>query len=209
MKPRTTTICISILFWVCVSSLPGTAQDTLKIQYLEDIVIDGQNVEWGEIDSFYFKSPAQTNMNYEGEFSESDLDAKVKIAWNEESLIYFIEWEDNIIDQKYISIDSAMISLPNGQRMDKMYAYDNLKLQVWVNDFNYSIWFAPCDEAIQWHSMWQGKGPGSTKLKVDLPEYVRLLILISDSDAPDLDPVQKIESGTKYISIYHPAKLYR
>ncbi|HAS39394.1 MAG TPA: hypothetical protein DCS93_02905 [Microscillaceae bacterium] len=164
-----------LLFLLSILSLGVTiqAQDTkLTIPFLAKVNIDGKAKEWKDIPSHYYQSDSKTNLKVTGKLAKGDLKADIKLAWNETGLFVYVQWEDNVWDEQTITKEQSIIRLKSGRRMDKMYLYDHLKIQIRALDNNYTSWFAPRLKALQWQSLRQRKYRKNVTLPVAEPQYV-------------------------------------
>ena len=220
--------------WLTVSSA-CLAQEYLAIPSIEKVDVDGIDDEWHRFEPYIFNASDASIFQAAGDFDIEDLQVSVKVAWNKAALYFFITWEDDIIDDKVIAKDKATFTTNTGRRMDRMYLYDNIKIQLRTNSMNYVSWFGAHQEALQWHSLRERKEGQSTTIEVSPPNYHRLsydtgkfslevaipwrdfllsatrpaavdlLLLINDRDTPQQDIDQKLADTPTYITLSRKA----
>ena len=158
-----------ILAFCLIPSFLQAQEQEITIPYLAQIELDAVGEEWAGIPSYYYRFDQSTNMNAQGNFSSNDLDINLQMAWNETGLSFFVAWEDDQVDTRYMGKDSARVQ-KNGRSLDAMYFYDHLKIQLWPNELNTTFWFAPRTEsALQW-SVLRKKGV-SGLMSEPIPQY--------------------------------------
>ncbi|MEM6525469.1 MAG: hypothetical protein AAF693_16830 [Bacteroidota bacterium] len=181
---------------------------------------------WYRIDGYGFISKTDTLWDVSGQFNDSDLSGEVKMAWNHEGLHFHINWQDDTVDTKFLPLSASTIQSPSGRRMDAMYLFDNLKIQLRTNELNYSCWLAPAENSLQWHLLRVNKSkvdapkPSITNhtsengmvmtVKIDWADLgiepkksdqFNLIIVLNDVDQPGSSTQERINSNRKYITL--------
>lgn len=208
-----------------IISLRSISQE-INVNQNSTLKIDGAFEDWKSIEGFSFPS-SQDIWQVSGVFERGDLVAEVKLGTNEKGIFFFFQWADDVIDTKSIPKDSSILSMPSGARMDKMYLYDNIKIQLRTDSTNYVSWFNPAEPALQWNSL-RKKIEGSwSSTPIPSPAYrysesdsliqlellftweqvgttndeLNLLVLINDTDLQDVDESGRLEEARSYISL--------
>jgi len=208
------------------------SQGILEIPFMENIHMDGSSADWKNNATLRFPSSNNAGLwEKQGDFTKAeDLQVEIKMVWNKKGLCFYVAWEDDFIDEKRIPKDSATVKTPSGRRMDRMYLYDNLKIQIRTKTRNYSSWFAPRENALQWFSLREQKDGKSSTLQTTAPLFksiqrlpnkytleiqypwtglhvtpeatVDLLVIINDTDQKGKTNVkERLRTPRKYISI--------
>ena len=141
------------------------------------VVIDGVLEEWGVPKPLHIRAgdgPVGVRGGFNG---ASDHFAEVYLMWSAESLYVAVVVQDDIQDVARIPPEDVVWKGPNGERRDKMYYFDHLKVFVRAPRANlgYNIWVAPADAstaeletmsgpAYAWGS--QQRSPGSLDVPV-------------------------------------------
>ena len=213
-----------ILFIIMLAISTISAAQKMSIPFQAGIEIDGKSNDWDGVREYRFITDSDSSWRVSGNIGDGDLSGGVKIAWSNDGLYFCIEWKDDIVDTKFIPQDSSIIRSASGRRMDAMYLYDNLKIQLRAEDLNYSCWLAP--DGLQWHQLLEKKSrvnrpPPTTKsslneegsttieLKIDwvhfgispeITDGFNLLILINDTDVPGYSVSKRMKTPRKFVS---------
>ncbi|OJJ15977.1 hypothetical protein BKI52_34970 [marine bacterium AO1-C] len=230
------TYLFSLLSFLSLGAATQAQDSSLEIPFLANISMDGKANEWKNVPSYYYRQASETNLKVTGDIAKNDLQADIKLAWNKTGLFVFVQWKDNIWDEQIIAKEQATIRLESGRRMDKMYLYDNLKIQIRALDNNYTSWFAPRKNALQWQSLRQRRYRKNVTLPVTEPQYVikkkgkkqwvleiqykwqdlkinpklkdlRVLVMINDADTPSANQAQRLKAPRKFVTLYGKATL--
>ena len=124
-------------------SLPAAALDIQVAKY--PIEIDGYLPEWGGVLPISLQ-PGGDGIGVRGAFSGTDdHEADAYAVWDAQFLYLAIAVTDDAVDVAKIHPDNQVWSGPNGERKDRMFYYDQLKL--FVRDSSSSlgnnIWITP------------------------------------------------------------------
>lgn len=229
---------IHLLLTLLLSDSSAQTNTDWKVHELEEFRLDGQSNEWTNIPEQYYRFDKSTNLEAAGTIGENDLQVAFKTAWNEKGLYFFFDWQDDIWDEHAIGLDSMRVQ-HNGNSMDRMYYYDNLKIVANVNGHRVVIWFAPRENAVQWYSYRAPGDKGHQPRQMPLPKHVikpaesgfslesaldwsvfnltpavidemQLTVILVDSDLPDKSIGYKLESrAVSYVSKSGKAELIR
>ncbi len=190
--------------------------------------IDGSLGEWGFAPAIDV-SPAAEGVGLRGAFNgDADHWASVYLMWDADSLYIAVSVIDDIIDVEHIAADDNVWNGPAGERQDKMFYYDHLKVFLRGPDqpLGFNLWVAPEREG-QAAYAWGGQQRGAVSDELPLRAasmvkgntysyelalpwtWLRLypepdmvldaLFLLPDSDLPDLKLAKKIAQSNKWI----------
>ena len=224
-------IIISSLITLNLLALDSHGQEAIGVKKVMDMDLNSKEEVWQSVSSHEFNASNSGDFEVAGEFVEGDLDISLKLAWNDEALFVYIDWLDNDRDSKRIPKDSSTFTTASGRRMDKMYLYDNMKIQLRFEGYNYVNWFQPDKKALQWHSLRKRNSDGkSTVLDISEPSFtciensgeyslrvkyqwedfqlengvpsdIQFLLLVNDRDNPKADFTQRTKDKPKYIAL--------
>lgn len=200
-----------------------------EIQYLEEFTLDGSAQEWTSIPEYYYRFDQSTNIQAAGSIGENDLQISFKTAWSEKGLHFFFDWQDDILDEHKIGLDSVRVEY-RGNSMDRMYFYDNLKIVANLDGQRVVVWFAPREDAVQWYSYRGPDDKGHQTRHMPSPAYrliqygeglhlesqldwdifklrpedvkeLQLTIILVDSDLPEMSITDKLDAReVSYVS---------
>ncbi|MEM8509587.1 MAG: hypothetical protein AAF717_17275 [Bacteroidota bacterium] len=226
MEKLTQYLCMLIFSLPCLCF----TQEAIAVPFLETVVIDGADTEWGEATVFSFEDNSSHGWDVHGNFEPQDLSAKISITWNTEGLYVFVKWLDDVIDQQKIEQSAAILTTPKGRRLDKMYLFDNLKIQLSTRELRSTTWFTNGEEALQWHSLRLKESGTSYPAHSPIPGYayhrqgqeaqleikyywnalkivprqgalLEVLLVVTDSDRPKATTDQRIANTGKFVSL--------
>ena len=190
--------------------------------------VDGVLNEWGGFAAIDI-APAGDGVGLRGAFEdENDHWAAVHLSWDADSLYLAVSVLDDVLDRQPIGPGENVWEGPGGQRKDKMFYYDHLKvfLRGPEQPLGFNLWVAPNAEAGSVHA-WGGQQRGTPSAELPLalaslsngnaysyemalpwtwlriypkPDMVLdALFLFPDSDLPDLELRKKIDESNKWI----------
>ncbi len=190
--------------------------------------VDGVLNEWGGVSAIDI-APAGDGVGLRGAFEdENDHWAAVHLSWDADSLYIAVSVLDDVLDRQPIGPGENVWEGPGGQRKDKMFYYDHLKvfLRGPEQPLGFNLWVAPNAEAGSVHA-WGGQQRGTPSAELPLalaslsdgsaysyemalpwtwlriypkPDMVLdVLFLFPDSDLPDLELRKKIHESNKWI----------
>ncbi|MEE2726247.1 MAG: hypothetical protein VX792_04175 [Candidatus Latescibacterota bacterium] len=190
--------------------------------------IDGVLGEWGAVAAIDI-SPAGDGVGLRGAFEdENDHWAAVHLSWDADSLYLAVSVLDDVLDRQPIGPGENVWEGPGGQRKDKMFYYDHLKvfLRGPEQPLGFNVWVAPNAEDGAVHA-WGGQQRGTPtqalplamaslsegraySYEIALPwTWLRLypkpdmvldaLFLFPDSDLHGLELRKKIAESNKWI----------
>ncbi len=190
--------------------------------------VDGVLGEWGAARAIDI-APAGRGVGLRGAFDGiGDHWASVLLMWDADSLYIAASVIDDVLDRQPIAAGDNAWDGPGGERKDKMFYYDHLKvfLRGPEQPLGFNIWLAPNREDGPVHA-WGGQQRGAPS--ADLPlhlasqshgdtysyemalpwEWLRIvprpdmeldaLFLFPDSDMPDLELRKKVAESNKWI----------
>lgn len=212
-----------VLLFCLPAGLMGhaAAQATWDVPYSEQrVLLDGRLDEWSGA-SPILVAPTGSAAQANGEFPQDEPRVSLRALWNKEGIFLAIEWQDDIWDIREISRRDAVWISPEGKRRDRMYFFDNLKLELLRRNFQYTLWLSPRDSErgpFFWHRLFGkkrlelGGGPPlmssrltdkgvilevqlrwkDLKLKAKPYEDLIFSIDVADSDLPGKPPEAKV-----------------
>ncbi len=190
--------------------------------------VDGVLNEWGAARAIDI-SPAGQGVGLRGAFNGiGDHWASVLLMWDADSLYIAASVIDDVLDRQPIAAGDNAWNGPGGERKDKMFYYDHLKvfLRGPEQPLGFTIWLAPNQADGPVHA-WGGQQRGAPS--ADLPlhlaslshgdiysyemalpwDWLRIvprpdmeldaLFLLPDSDVPDLELRKKVADNNKWI----------
>ncbi len=190
--------------------------------------IDGVLTEWGLAPGVDI-SPGGSGIGVRGAFEgEADHWANISLMWDADSLYVAVSVIDDILDVKRIDAGDNVWKGPSGERKDKMFYYDHLKvfLRGPEQPLGFNLWISPDKEgggAYAWGGQQRGEVSADLPIRVAsvavgnvysyemaLPwSWLRLypepdmeldaLFLLPDSDLPDLELRKKVVQSNKWI----------
>lgn len=191
-------------------------------------IVDGVLGEWGAVHAIDI-SPAGKGVGLRGAFEDdNDHWASVYLSWDADSLYVAVSVLDDVFDRRPIEPGANVWEGSGGQRKDKMFYYDHLKVFLRGPDqpLGFNLWVAPSAEDGSVHA-WGGqqRGTPSKDLPVAIASLSRgrsysyemalpwtwlriqprpdmvldALFLLPDSDLPDLELRKKIAESNKWI----------
>lgn len=126
-----------------------------------EILLDGSLADWSDIPSLRL-SPLSTGVDVSGrpagEYSEVDL----RGCWDERALYVAVLWKDDIWDTNEISRSKAVFVDRDGRRLDRMYFFDNLRIELKSINYDYLLWVSPRIEErgpFYWQRLQKGSPP--------------------------------------------------
>ena len=145
-----------VLLWPASSTL--LAQTEWEVRpVVEGLRIDGHLEDWQGVPVLEL-SPSSAPRSTEN-FGKDDLDLKVRLLWDKDSLYVALEWQDDIRDIKEVRRQDAIFVTSDGTRRDRMYFYDNLKFSIRQSDYDFTLWLSPRyagDGPHTWQRLLQG-----------------------------------------------------
>lgn len=190
--------------------------------------IDGMLGEWGAAHSIDI-SPAGDGVGLRGAFDGlEDHWAAVHLLWDADSLYIAVSVMDDVLDRQPVAPGDNEWKGPAGERKDKMFYYDHLKvfLRGPEQPLGFNLWLAPGQEGGRVHA-WGGQQRGVPQgdLPLEMASQVRSttysyelaipwtwlriyprpdmvidgLFLFPDSDLPELELRKKIAQSNKWI----------
>lgn len=218
--------------WGCFIALCITFGPTLVWAYDALVVpqkptIDGSLGEWG-FSAGIDISPAAEGVGLRGAFTgDGDHWASAYLMWDADSLYLAVSVIDDVLDAEYIAAGDNVWKGTAGERKDKMFYYDHLKvfLRGPEQPLGFNLWISPGREGKA--HVWGGqqRGAVSDALPVRVASMVKgntysyelalpwtwlrlypepdmeldALLLLPDSDLPDLKLSKKIAQSNKWI----------
>lgn len=138
MRPDLLTVSLVI----CSLALPLAATEVPLRSH--DIDIDGDLREWGQA-GWIDIEPAGDGVGLRGVFPDDDHDATILVQWDAEALYVAAAVQDDTLDAGVIAPDEREWRGSGGQRKDRVFYFDHLK--VFVREpgasAGYNLWFAP------------------------------------------------------------------
>ena len=215
---------------ILLSSLSVSSQ-TIQISHDSSLSVDGTYEDWNNHTRFSF--PTDSVMwKSNSEINQEDLSIDMKIATNKNGLYFLLRWSDDIIDTESIPKDSSIVTTKTGSRMDRMYLYDNLKIQIRTDSTNHVTWLKPDENSIQWSSL-RKKGDSWYSVDISDPEFnyksdnsvnmletmiswdqigirsneYNLLIILNDTDLNNATESSRLAEQRSYVTLSTKVKL--
>ncbi|MEE3235043.1 MAG: hypothetical protein VX294_12810 [Candidatus Latescibacterota bacterium] len=190
--------------------------------------IDGSLEEWGAIGMIEL-DPSDRGVGLRGAFNGlSDHWAGVLLSWDADSLYSGVTVIDDVCDINRINVGENVWKGPNGEKENKMFYYDHLKLFFRDSEkpLGFNLWVKPnCKDSGIY--VWGGQQRGSptdelpirvaSKAKGETYSYelaipwswlriepfsnmtLKALFLLSDADIPGAELRKKVRRGSKWI----------
>jgi hypothetical protein len=190
--------------------------------------IDGSLEEWGAIGMIEL-DPSDRGVGLRGAFNgPSDHWAGVLLSWDADSLYAGVSVIDDVCDIHRVNVGENVWKGPNGEKENKMFYYDHLKLFLRDHEkpLGFNLWVKPnCKDSGVY--VWGGQQRGSatdelpirvaSKAKGEVYSYelaipwswlriepisnmtLKALFLLSDADNPDAELRKKVREGSKWI----------
>ena len=134
------------MLWICVLLLSqgGVANDSRwSIPYRSsEVLMDGFLSDWEGLPSIQL-DPAVSGVKVAGIPAGDYATASVKAFWDQTGLYLAIEWRDDIWDVQQVKRSEAVFLASDGRRRDRMYLYDNIRIQFRDVKYNYLLWVSP------------------------------------------------------------------
>lgn len=218
--------------WGCIIALCVVCCNTAIWAYDAVVVpqrpsIDGALGEWG-FSAGIDISPAAEGVGLRGAFNgDADHWASAYLMWDADSLYLAVSVIDDVLDVEHIDAGDNVWKGPAGERKDKMFYYDHLKifLRGPEQPLGFNLWVAPERDGKAYAWGGQQRGAVSDELPVRVASITRgntysyeialpwtwlrlypepdmeldALLLLPDSDLPDLELRKKIAQSNKWI----------
>ena len=134
------------MLWICLLLLSqgGVANDSRwSIPYRSsEVLMDGFLSDWEGLPSIQL-DPAVSGVKVAGIPAGDYATASVKAFWDQTGLYLAIEWRDDIWDVQQVKRSEAVFLASDGRRRDRMYLYDNIRIQFRDVKYNYLLWVSP------------------------------------------------------------------
>ncbi len=104
--------------------------------------MDGFLSDWEGLPSIQL-DPAVSGVKVAGIPAGDYATASVKAFWDQTGLYLAIEWRDDIWDVEQVKRSEAVFLASDGRRRDRMYLYDNIRIQFRDVKYNYLLWVSP------------------------------------------------------------------
>ncbi len=209
-------------------TLPDMSWSAEVVAIARSVQIDGVLEEWGAPRRIPL-APAGKQVGLRGAFEgPEDHEVDLYLMWDADLLYVGVVVEDDTLDVGRVGPGENVWEGPGGQRKDKMFYYDHLKVFVRGPDaeLGYNVWISPSDgarAAYIWGAQQRGAasedlparagsawGPGIYTYELAIPwqwldvhpqSEMKLdaLFLLPDSDLPGLALEEKIARGNKWI----------
>jgi hypothetical protein len=140
---HTVVIMLNLLCWIVA---PAGANEVPLAAHV--VTIDGDLREWGQA-AWISVEPAADGVGLRGVFhGEQDHDATLLVQWDAEALYIAAAVTDDTLDVGRVLPTQREWNGSGGQRKDRMFYYDHMKVFVREPGANagYNLWFAPADE---------------------------------------------------------------
>jgi hypothetical protein len=218
--------------WGCIVALCVVCCNTVAWAYDVVVVpqrpsIDGALGEWG-FSAGIDISPSAEGAGLRGAFNgDGDHWASAYLMWDADSLYLAVSVIDDVLDVEHIDAGDNVWKGPAGERKDKMFYYDHLKifLRGPEQPLGFNLWVAPERDGKAYAWGGQQRGEVSDELPVRVASMTRgntysyelalpwtwlrlypepdmeldALLLLPDSDLPDLELRKKIAQSNKWI----------
>ena len=132
-----------IALTLSLASIQSPTGTTWVIPHSETRVqMDGLLTEWQGFEAIEM-APDRPYLVTEGQFGQDDLKVVVRSVWTRQGLHVALRWEDDAWDVEEIRRSNAIWVDSDGKRRNKMYYFDNLRLEMRRKDFHYTLWISP------------------------------------------------------------------
>ena len=131
-------ICLLLAFQV------GSANNSKwSIPYRSSgVLLDGFLSDWQGLPAIQL-DPAALGVKVAGIPAGDYASASVKACWNETGLYLAVDWKDDIWDVQRVPRSEAVFVASDGRRRERMYLYDNIRIQIRDVKYNYLLWTSP------------------------------------------------------------------
>ena len=138
MKLVPFSICLFLLFQT------GSANDARwSIPYRSSgVLVDGFLTDWEGLPAIEL-DPASTGVKVAGIPAGDYASASVKACWDQTGLYLAVDWKDDIWDVQQVRRSEAVFVASDGRRRDRMYLYDNIRIQIRHVKYHYLLWASP------------------------------------------------------------------
>ena len=217
--------------WLCLLCLlwsPVAAETVEVVAVDRPPVIDGVLVEWGAPEWIPI-APGGKNVGVRGAFAgEEDHEADAYLMWDADFIYVAVAVVDDSTDVSRVEPGDHVWNGPSGERKDKMFYFDHLKVFLRGPDapLGFNVWFAPTD-GVQGPFWWGGRQRNPSR--ADIPVWVGsswregiytyelafpwkwlgihpqpgmeldAMFLLPDSDLPGMELRKKIRRSNKWI----------
>lgn len=133
----------------------GATQVPLVVRPIQ---LDGDLREWGRA-AWIDVLPAGDGVGLRGVFRNGDHEAVILVHWDAEALYVAAAVEDDTLDAGVIAPDEREWHGPAGERKDRVFYFDHLKIFVREPgaDAGYNLWFAPAHGETAQPYWWGGR----------------------------------------------------
>ena len=180
---------VLLTFLACFAFINCRAQP-ISIPFSETIPTNLEDPYWEDIASYDFDGESNEFFATQSSFKESDVSFRLKMSCNSSSIYFLVSWEDDTIDYQQTDKSNSTIQRANGRRMDKMYLFDNLKIQLKNQEINYTSWWSLATSPYQWYSLRIKEDSGWISKDINVPAFtfknqekkIKILIQLNDND---------------------------
>lgn len=135
------TIVTLLILWGSTGGLFG--QRVWQVpQRSRAILVDGYLNDWQGIQGLAI-APQQPGIRSNGSFHPNDVAVVLRALWDKEKLYIAVQWQDDKWDVKQVPPRQAIWISPDHRRRDRMYFFDNLRLNLRQGDHDYLLWTSP------------------------------------------------------------------
>ncbi len=122
----------------------GSANDSnWTIPYRSsEVLVDGFLSDWEGLPAIQL-DPAATGVKVAGIPAGDYASASVKAFWDQTGFYLAVDWKDDIWDVQQVKRSEAVFVASDGRRRDRMYMYDNIRIQIRDVKYNYLLWTSP------------------------------------------------------------------
>ncbi len=133
-----------LLISLLLVSQQGLANDQVwSIPYRSsELLLDGFLSDWEGQPSIQL-DPAATGVQVEGLPAGDYATANVKAFWDQTGLYLAVDWRDDVWDIHKVKRSESVFVASDGRRRDRMYLYDNIRIQLRHIKYSYVLWASP------------------------------------------------------------------